>query len=155
MKLHRLLIFLVFISCSNKTNNRIYVSEFGYTIFLPENWDEYEDEKNTNAFFDTTEWTGNLRITPIKTDPKKIAELLESEVKDLKGRAEKFKTKNGFEGVKYSETDKENFIYYWYLIVKDKIFICSFTINLTEKETQKNKMELIKVHEIINSLQPK
>jgi len=142
-------------SCSNKTNNRIYVSEFGYTIFLPENWDEYEDEKNTNAFFDTTEWTGNLRITPIKTDPKKIAELLESEVKDLKGRAEKFKTKNGFEGVKYSETDKENFIYYWYLILKDKIFICSFTINLTEKETQKNKMELIKVHEIINSLQPK
>ena len=155
MKLHRLLIFLVFMSCSNKTNNRIYVSEFGYTIFLPENWDEYEDEKNTNAFFDTTEWTGNLRITPIKTDPKKIAELLESEVKDLKGRAEKFKTKNGFEGVKYSETDKENFIYYWYLILKDKIFICSFTINLTEKETQKNKMELIKVHEIINSLQPK
>ena len=155
MKLHHLLIFLVFMSCSNKTNNRIYVSEFGYTIFLPENWDEYEDEKNTNAFFDTTEWTGNLRITPIKTDPKKIAELLESEVKDLKGRAEKFKTKNGFEGVKYSETDKENFIYYWYLIVKDKIFICSFTINLTEKETQKNKMELIKVHEIINSLQPK
>lgn len=155
MKLHRLLIFLVFMSCSNKTNNRIFVSEFGYTIFLPENWDEYEDEKNTNAFFDTTEWTGNLRITPIKTDPKKIAELLESEVKDLKGRAEKFKTKNGFEGVKYSETNKENFIYYWYLIVKDKIFICSFTINLTEKETQKNKMELIKVNKIIDSLRPK
>ena len=142
-------------SCNNKTDNQFFVSEFGYTIILPENWAEYEDEKNTNAFFDTKEWTGNLRITPIKTDPKKIAELLESEVKELKGKAEKFKTKNGFEGVKYSETDKENFIYYWYLIVKDKIFICSFTIKIAEQETQKNKMELIKVNTIIDSIQPK
>lgn len=150
MKFHQLLIFLAFISCNNKSNNRTFVSELGYTIVLPENWDEYEDEKNTNAFFDTTEWTGNLRITPIKTDPKKIAELLESEVKALKGKAEKFKTQNKFEGVKYSQTDKENFIYYWYLIVKDKIFICSFTTNAAEKGTQKSKTELIKVNQIID-----
>ncbi|TPG41712.1 DUF3805 domain-containing protein [Flavobacterium pectinovorum] len=62
MKFHQLLIFLAIISCNNKSNNRTFVSELGYTIVLPENWDEYEDEKNTNAFFDITEWTGNLRI---------------------------------------------------------------------------------------------
>lgn len=154
MKFYRLLLFLVFMSCNTKTSNPVFVSKLGYTIVLPENWAEYEDEKNTNAFFETTSWTGNLRITPLKTDPKKIAELFESEVKALKGRAEKFKTQNRFEGVKYSEAEKENFIYYWYLIVKDKLFICSFTIKLTEKETQKNKMELIKVYKIIDSIQP-
>ena len=39
-------------------------SEYNYSIKLPENWSEYEtDENNTNAFFDTIKWTGNLRIT--------------------------------------------------------------------------------------------
>ena len=154
MKFHHLLIFLVFMSCSNKTNNRIFISEFGYTILLPKNWSEYEDEKNTNAFFDTTNWTGNLRITPIEIDPKKIAALFESHLNDIKTKSEKFTTQNGFEGAKYAEADGENFIYYWYIIVKDKIFICSFTIKLIEKETQKNKMELIKVNTIIDSIQP-
>ncbi|WP_029268851.1 DUF3805 domain-containing protein [Flavobacterium sp. KJJ] len=135
-------------------NNKEFISEFGYKIFLPENWAEYEDEKNTNAFFDTIEWTGNLRISSIQIDQKKGDELLESEMKSFEGRAEKLKTQNGFNGIKYSDEDELNFITYWLLIVNDKMFICSFTINITEKETQKSKLELVKVNKIIDSLQP-
>lgn len=55
-----------------------FKSEYKYSIFLPENWEEYEtDEINTNAFFDTTKWTGNLRITPfdyVITDSKEFLE---------------------------------------------------------------------------------
>ncbi|MFV8345689.1 DUF3805 domain-containing protein [Flavobacterium sp. ZB4P13] len=129
-----------------------FISEFGYIIVLPGNWAEYDDEKNTNAFFDTTEWTGNLRITPIKIDPKKGSELLEHEMNSFEGKAEKLKTQNGFEGLKYSEESGEDFIYYWYVIIKDKMFICSFTINLIEKETKKNGVELTKVTKIIDSI---
>ena len=51
---------------TNMTGHK-FVSEFGYTIFLPDNWSEYdlENEEKTNGFFDTTEWTGNLRITTL------------------------------------------------------------------------------------------
>jgi hypothetical protein len=154
MKFVLLITFVLFMNCNNKIDSQNFVSEFGYSIVLPENWAEYDDEKNTNAFFDTTDWTGNLRITPIKIEPKKGTELLEDEINSFDGQAEKFKTQNGFEGLKYSEKSEEDYIYYWYLIVKDKMFICSFTINLTEKETKKNEAEIAKVAKIIESIRP-
>ena len=154
MKFPLLIICMLFMNCNDKIDSQNFVSEFGYSIALPENWAEYDDEKNTNAFFDTTDWTGNLRITPIKIDPKKGKELLETEINSFKGKAEKFRTQNGFDGLRYSEKSESDFIYYWYLIVKDKMFICSFTINFTEKATKKNETEITKVTKIIESIKP-
>ncbi|MBF6640221.1 DUF3805 domain-containing protein [Flavobacterium sp. J49] len=148
-------IFILFMNCNKKPDNYIFNSNFGYSILLPENWSEYEDEENTNAFFDSKEWTGNLRITPIKIDANKNAELLKSEMESFNGKAEPFKTKTGFEGLKYSEKSNKDFIYYWYIIAQNKMFICSFTIDLDKKETPENQKELIKVTEIINSIELK
>ena len=57
------LLFIMTLSISNMSG-QTFNSEFGYSIILPYNWSEYElvDEKNTNGFFDTSEWTGNLRV---------------------------------------------------------------------------------------------
>ncbi|MEW5677386.1 DUF3805 domain-containing protein [Flavobacterium enshiense] len=144
MKLLYLFIFLLFMNCKNKSETYIFTSNFGYSILLPKNWAEYDDEENTNAFFDTEEWTGNLRITPVRIDPNKNSELLKSEMESFNGKAELFKTNTGFDGLKYSEKSGEDFIYYWYIIANDKMFICSFTIDLDKKDTQENQKELIK-----------
>ncbi|REC66641.1 hypothetical protein DRF58_16280 [Epilithonimonas hispanica] len=68
---------------------------------LSENWSEYEtDEKNTNAFFDTTKGTGNLRITPMNYDMKNSTEYL-NRMRTEKN-AEKINWKN-VEGIYYVE----------------------------------------------------
>ncbi|KAF2328194.1 DUF3805 domain-containing protein [Flavobacterium daemonense] len=155
MKQTYFLIFLLFMNCNSKPETDAFVSNFGYSILLPENWPEYEDEDNTNAFFDTKEWTGNLRITPVKIDPNKNSELLKSEMESFNGKAEPFKTKEGFKGLKYSEKNGQDFMYYWYIIAKNKMFICSFTIDLDKKDTPKNLKELEKVAETLNSIELK
>ena len=142
-------------NCSNKPETNIFTSKFGYTIELPENWAEYDDEENVNAFFDTSEWTGNLRITPLKIDANKNAELLKSEMESFNGKAEPFKTKTGFEGLRYSEKSNEDFMYYWYVIAENKMFICSFTIDLDKKDNKENQKELTKVTEIVSSIKLK
>jgi hypothetical protein len=139
-------------SCTNQSGTYTYKSKFAYTIQLPKNWEEYEDEKNTDAFFNTTEWTGNLRLTPIKIDQNKSAELLKNEAESLNGKAELFTTKSGFNGLKYIEVSGVDYIYYWYVFAKDKMFICSFTIDTNQKDSNKNKGELLLVSGIINSL---
>lgn len=50
MKFVLLIIFVLFMNCNTKIAKQNFVSEFGYSIILPENWAEYDDEKNTNAF---------------------------------------------------------------------------------------------------------
>ena len=155
MKSFYLFIFLLLMNCSNKPETNIFTSKFGYTIELPENWAEYDDEENVNAFFDTSEWTGNLRITPLKIDANKNAELLKSEMESFNGKAEPFKTKTGFEGLRYSEKSNEDFMYYWYVIAENKMFICSFTIDLDKKDNKENQKELTKVTEIVSSIKLK
>jgi hypothetical protein len=155
MKQPYLFILLLFMNCNTNTETYIFTSNFGYSILLPKNWAEYDDEENTNAFFDTKKWTGNLRITPIQIDPSKSSALLKSEIDSLGGKAELIKTKEGFEGLKYSKKSNENFMYYWYIFAKDKMFVCSFTVDFDKKDSQENQKELIKVTEIINSIKLK
>lgn len=140
------------ISCVNQSGTYTFKSKFGYTIQLPKNWEEYEDEKNTDAFFNTTEWTGNLRLTPITIDQTKSVQLLKNEAASLNGKAILFTTKSGFEGLKFTEENGEDYMYYWYVYAKDKMFICSFTIDTNQKDSNKNKEELLLVSGIINSL---
>lgn len=138
-----------------KKNNQKFTSSFGYTINLPENWAEYEDEENTNAFFDTTNWTGNLRISILNTNKEITKNHLLNEEANENKEVILFKTKNGYDGKKYFEESTEDFIYYWILILENKLAICSFTIDLKNKNTPENKNEFIKVDRIINSIELK
>lgn len=129
-------------------------SEFGYSIILPDNWSEYglEDEKNTNGFFDTSGWTGNLRITPLNLKTDDPTEFIKQELTDtniIELNWEKI------EAFSYSEPSNDLWIYYWYLIENLKIYICSFTIDSDNTETVKNRRELIKVEDILKTLKTK
>lgn len=129
-------------------------SEFGYSIILPDNWSEYglEDEKNTNGFFDTSGWTGNLRITPLNLKTDNPTEFIKQELTDtniIELNWEKI------EAFSYSEPSNDLWIYYWYLIENLKIYICSFTIDSDNTETVKNRRELIKVENILKTLKTK
>lgn len=138
-------------------NNMIghtFNSEFGYSIILPDNWSEYglEDEKNTNGFFDTSGWTGNLRITPLNLKTDNPTEFIKQELTDtniIELNWEKI------EAFSYSEPSNDLWIYYWYLIENLKIYICSFTIDSDNTETVKNRRELIKVENILKTLKTK
>lgn len=124
-------------------------SEYNYSINIPENWSEYEtDEKNTNAFFDTTKWTGNLRITPMNYEIKNSKEFLSDELTE--NNAQNIDWEN-IRGICYVEKQKNEEIYYWNLIENNKLYICSFTVgNLNGKS--EIETELNKVAEILKSI---
>jgi len=127
-------------------------SEYNYSIKLPENWSEYEaDEKNTNAFFDTTKWTGNLRITPINYEIKNPTEYLRK--LQLEKEAEKINWIN-VTGIYYVENKNNEKINYWYLIQNNQLFICSFLIGQLEGKTEIEN-ELNKVSNILKTLKTK
>ena len=137
-------ILLFFNNCSKKMENN-FKSEYNYSIKLPENWSEYEtDEKNTNAFFDTTKWTGNLRISPMNFDIKNQDEYLNKLLSEKE--AEKFEWKN-IKGIYFIENKNNEDINYWFLIQNNKLFICSFIIGhlngKTEIENELNKVDNI------------
>ena len=150
MKYTILLISFLFMSCNSQPKNNLFTSEFGYSIILPEKWAEYEDEENVNAFFDTENWTGNLRITVIELDRNIDDNYIEKEYKSLKN-AEKIITQNGYIGFKYLEKSQDGLMYYWQLFYKNKLFVCSFLLN-PENNTKLKETELEKVGKIINSL---
>lgn len=129
-------------------------SEFGYSIILPDNWSEYEleDEKNTNGFFDTSRWTGNLRVTPLNIKTDNPTEFIKRELTDTNIKELNWEKIKAFS---YSEPSDELWIYYWYLIENSKIYICLLTIDIDNKETEKNRRELIKVEDILKTLKTK
>lgn len=152
MKVKQIILILILIGLTNCSNNlkiKQYNSEYNYSMNLPENWSEYEtDEKNTNAFFDTTKWTGNLRITPIDYKVKNTKEFYRETLAKNNGQDLNW---NNIYGIHYFEIEKDQEIHYWYLIEKNKSYICSFTIgNLKEKYEVEE--ELKKVIEILKSI---
>jgi hypothetical protein len=126
-----------------------FKSEYNFSINIPENWNEYEtDEKNTNAFFDQTKWTGNLRITPLNFEIKNVKKTLDEVLTEK--NAQKLKWEN-IRGISYVEKGENEQINYWYLIEKNKLYICSFTIgNLNGKS--EIDAELKKVTEILKTI---
>lgn len=129
-------------------------SEYDYSIILPDFWNEYEleDENNTNGFFNTIEWTGNLRITPLNIQVDKPFEFIKSELIEKNFKDINWETIKAFS---YSEDSDDLCIYYWYLIENTKIYICSFTTDIKNKESEKNRRELMKVEGILKSLKTK
>lgn len=141
---------MIFMDCNSQSKSQSFTSEFGYSIMLPENWAEYEDEDNVDAFFDTSKWTGNFRISIVKVNKNIDREFIEDDFRNH-DYAEKIMTQNGLEGFKYSENSKDGKIYYWHLFKNKRVFICSFLIN-PENSAKINEAEIEKVGGIINSI---
>ena len=144
-----ILILISLTSCSKDLKIKPYNSEYNYSMNLPENWSEYEtDEKNTNAFFDNTKWTGNLRITPLDYKVKSSKEFLREMLAENNGQNLNW---NNIHGIHYVENEKDEIIHYWYLIEKNKFYICSFTIGNLKENTEIEKV-LEKVIGILKSI---
>jgi len=128
-----------------------FVSEYGYSIILPDNWNEYdlENEKNTNGFFDTSEWTGNLRVTCLNFQIDNPYDFIKNELAETDFTELAWDKIRGFH---YSEASDDLYIYYWYLIENKKIYVCSFTIDVENKETDKNRNEFVKMEGILKTL---
>lgn len=147
------LLFIMTLSINNMSG-QTFNSEFGYSIILPDNWSEYEleDEKNTNGFFDTSGWTGNLRVTPLNIKTENPIEFIRRQLTDKNTNEQNWDKIKAFS---YSEASEDLWIYYWYLIENSKVYICSFTIDIDNKETEKNQRELLKVEAILKTLKTK
>lgn len=139
-----------------------FVSQNGwFSLSLPVNWSEYDDEEeNTYAFFNTSFWTGNLRITPYKlaepVEPGKVGQFIEDELSNNEGSTRIIL--GDLDCVFYKKDlpqDEEDdlLIYYWVGVRNENIFICSFTINKKEEKTKENILELQVVKDIIKSIQ--
>lgn len=125
-------------------------------ITLPEIWSEYEDEEGTYAFFNTEQWTGNLRITPVTLDERgadRIKGILESDYEKYENS--EWKELGEYMFLHYSEEskDEEHWIYYWMTGVKNVLLVISFTIPLNNFDTPENEEELELVEEMIESIQ--
>lgn len=147
------LLFIMTLSINNMSG-QTFNSEFGYSIILPDKWSEYEleDEKNTNGFFDTSGWTGNLRVTPLNIKTENPIEFIRRQLTDKNTNEQNWDKIKAFS---YSEASEDLWIYYWYLIENSKVYICSFTIDIDNKETEKNQRELLKVEAILKTLKTK
>ena len=117
---------------------------------LPENWAEYEDDENLNAFFDTSNWTGNLRVSVIEVD-KIIEENYIEDAFKSHSKAKKFITQNGLNGIEYSLKSEEGLMYYWQLFYNNKIIVCSFVLN-PKNDIMLNEKEVEKVDGIVSSI---
>lgn len=137
----------------NKMNGQRFFSEYGYSIVLPNDWVKYdlEDEENTNGFFDASGWTGNLRITPLKVQVKNSETFIKNDI--LKNDFTELFW-NEMKCYHFSEPSNDLYVYYWYLIESNKIYVCSFTIEYDEnKESFATKTEIKKIEEILKRLQ--
>lgn len=127
-----------------------------FSIRLPNNWAEYEDEEGTFAFFNTDDWTGNLRITPLrwanKTGDNKAAEYIKEEAIENEG-AVITKIRDWKAAFYTKSLDDGNFMYYWVTGIGNNTFLCSFTVDKSFLNTKKHEEELLIVEDILNSIQ--
>ena len=130
-----------------------------FSIQLPENWSEYDDDdenQNTYAFFNSKQWSGNLRISFIhwkgtsnkdKANNYIQSELLENEnvcIIKINDRNAAFYSK---------ESVDNNLIYFWITGAKNNLFICSFTVDKSHLETDSHTRELGVVEQILHSIE--
>lgn len=144
-------------------NYKKFTSHNGwFSLMLPLDWEEYDDDETdegTYAFFDSTEWTGNFRITSFRwtnsgDSGDQAAKYIDEELNDNKG-AKKMKF-GDFDCVHYKkellQEGEDLVMYYWLVGRKDNLFVCSFTIEKKQEETEQNKAEINVVQEIIRSI---
>jgi hypothetical protein len=133
-------------------------------LMLPELWEQYDDgDENTYAFFDTQQWSGNLRITPFywpetgDDGRDRAQEFVDDEFNDNEN-AIRLKI-GGFDGAHYKKGIQQDgddlVVYYWTFGHKDNLFICSFTIDQSQEDNLESREALSIVSKILGSVKPK
>jgi len=124
---------------------------------LPQDWSEYDSEnEGTYAFFNTKEWSGNLRITPFRFEnnggeKNEAINVIQSELVDKPGAV--LMTVKSWDAAFYIEADEENMIYYWVTGFKNSLFLISFTFDNDAKGTLQHKTTLETVTQILNTIE--
>ena len=129
---------------------------------LPDDWDEYHDnEDGTHAFFNSSNWTGNFRITTIQwtqvvnSTKESAARFIAEQINCNKGATKV--TLGGLDCAHYrkylKQDDYFSVIYFWLTVKKNSLFICSFTIDKSREDTKVNRAELILIQNMIKSIQ--
>lgn len=153
-----LLVTIIVSGCNVKSKH--FTSTNGwFGVDIPPDWDEYDDgEEGTYAFFNSKNWTGNLRITPLKVSNSSgrdaAAESLESGIK--KNRTAQRIKLGDLDAIYYKEEveqdGKKMIMYYWHTGKKDMIFFCSFTLDKDMEYNKKNQNELELVQNILSTI---
>jgi hypothetical protein len=105
-----------------------------FSMTLPQDWAEYDsEEEGTYAFFNSRQWTGNLRVTAIRSANAEstMGERLLNTTFQEKLFAKR-KVLGELQCVSFFEEtfgDESTLIYYWYMGKGAIILLCSFTIN--------------------------
>ncbi len=124
-----------------------------FSLVLPENWSKYEDDDNVSAFFNTEEWSGNLRITLIPLEGKfdQVRNLIQSEIND---NPNAILTKIGqWDAAFYSqEVSNDCLVYFWSIGIINNLVVCSLTIDKSMLASNKHTNELKIVEKILSSI---
>jgi len=125
-----------------------------FTIKLPENWSEYEDEEGTAAFFNTVKWSGNLRITPLRIGDAEIDKTPASVSSINNDNSNAIIIKLGDWDAAFYKKESSDVCttFYWTMGTTNFWFVCSFTIDIDFLNTEINAEELIVVEEILGSI---
>ncbi len=127
-----------------------------FSLKLPENWAEYDDEDNVFAFFNTEKWSGNLRISHLRrqNDEKEVNDASFYTGSEFADKPGVMKVKLGdWDATFYSKgTNEGDIIYFWATGSKNDLFICSFTFDKPFLGTDWHNNELIAVGEILGSI---
>ncbi|HEY8999725.1 MAG TPA: DUF3805 domain-containing protein [Mucilaginibacter sp.] len=125
-----------------------------FSTTLPENWSEYEDDEGTYAFFNTSEWSGNLRITPYRWEEGGVDKGPQYVQDELNENEDAVLTKLGdWEAAFYSgEASEDSIIYYWMIGFESTLLLCSFTADKEFIGSESHNKELVIVEEILSSI---
>jgi len=122
---------------------------------FPENWSEYDDgDEGTYAFFNTTEWSGNLRITPYRWEEEGEDKGLQYVQDELKENENAVLIHLGdWEAAFYSgKASEDSIIYYWVIGFKNTLLLCSFTADKDLVGSEKHNKELMIVEEVLSGI---
>lgn len=125
-----------------------------FNLILPVDWTDYDDGDDSDAFFNESNWSGNLRVTFLNLSENDASEIISNEL--LKNEKAIAIVLDRYQGVHYKEVggiDLESLIYYWIIGQSNELFICSFTIDKINENTQSNFFALKTAESIVNSIQ--
>jgi Domain of unknown function (DUF3805) len=134
-----------------ETKTKQIISDHKYSIDIPMNWSEYEleeDEKGTNAFFDTTKWTGNLRVTLMGCQAQVIEDILNKLPQD---KNKQYIDWGNICGIYHFEKTENKEVHYWNLVENNNLFVCSFFIGHINDKLE-IESELGKVSDMLKSV---
>lgn len=157
-----LILSIIHMTACNSKSKEFEAPDRKFKFILPADWEEYDDgEENTYAFFNEKTWTGNLRITPISREAgadqkgNEPGNLLESELSDNKGAV---RLKLGqFDCVHYrkaiNQEGEELIMFYWIVMQRNRLFVCSLTVDKTRADQPAYRSIIEEVPQIIESIE--